>query len=399
MNLTDKQVQHLVKPGRYNAGITGLHLRVVSKEKKYWVLRYSLGNKRHDYGLGKYPDLKLAEARFKAVEANKLLSEGIDPITHKNKRLDAIKQECEKPLFKAFAIECVNKKKGEWRNKKHGDQWISTLNEYVFPLIGNKHLDEITTKDVLKILNPIWTTKTHTAQRVRGRVEWILGSATTQGLRDGINPALWRGHLITVLPSPQKIAKTKHHAALPYQQIFEFMSELREMDHVSALALEFTILTATRTAETLGAKRSEIIDNIWTIPADRMKANKEQRIPLVQRALDIIEIAKSRDPNSEYIFSHNNKKYSNMAMLVLTRRMGYKITVHGFRSTFRTWTEEETTHPESVAKKALAHTIKDKVDEAYNRGDLLKKRMVMMDDWASFCSKPYKNNVLQLKTA
>jgi len=399
VNLTDKQIQHLDIPGRYTAGIKGLHLRVLDKDKKYWILRYTTGSKRRDYGLGKYPETKLAEARCKAVEANKLLNEGKDPIEQKKKLSAATKQDLSKPLFKEFAIACVNKKKGEWRNEKHGDQWVNTLKQYVFPYIGDKHLDEITTQDMLRILNPIWSTKTHTAQRVRGRVEWILGSATTQGLRDGNNPALWKGHLITVLPSPQKIAPTKHHAALPYQEVYEFISELRNMDHISALALEFTILTGARTSETLGAKRSEVIGNLWTIPAGRMKANKEHRVPLVQRALDILKIAQSRDPASEYLFSHSGKRYSNMAMLELTRRMGYKITVHGFRSTFRTWSEEETYHSDAVAKKAIAHKLKDKVDEAYNRGDLLQKRMALMEDWFSFCNKPYKNNVLQLKSA
>lgn len=399
MNLTDKQIQHLDVPGRYNAGITGLHLRVINKNKKYWILRYTVGSKRRDYGLGKYPDVKLAEARFKAVEANKLLNQGQDPIDLKKNVMAKLKHDISKPLFKEFAINCVNKKKGEWRNEKHGDQWINTLKQYVFPYIGDKHLDEITTQDILKILNPIWTTKTHTAQRVRGRIEWILGSATTQGFRDGTNPALWKGHLMTVLPSPQKIAPTKHHTALPYQKIYEFVCELKEMDSISALALEFTILTGSRTSETLAARRAEVVGNLWTIPAERMKANKEHRVPLVQRALDIIQIAQSRDPNSEYLFSHSGKKYSNMAMLELTKRMGYKITVHGFRSSFRTWSEEETYYPEGIAKRAIAHTIKDKVDEAYNRGDLLRKRMAMMEDWHSFCNKPYKNNVLQLKKA
>jgi integrase len=204
---------------------------------------------------------------------------------------------------------------------------------------------------------------------------------------------------MTVLPSPSKVAKTKHHPALPYQQIAEFVEKLRQMDCLSALALEFTILTAARTEETLAAKRNEIKDELWTVPAERMKAGKEQRVPLVPRVLEILKISKDLDPDSEYLFSRNGRRLSNMAMLALVKGMGYKITVHGFRATFRTWSEEETMHHDSLAKKALAHTIKDKVDEAYNRGDLLKKRLKLMQDWSKFCGSVPLKNVNHLKAA
>ena len=204
---------------------------------------------------------------------------------------------------------------------------------------------------------------------------------------------------MTVLPSPRKIAKTKHHPSLPYHQIGEFVAKLRQMDCLSALALEFTILTAARTEEALAAKRKEIKDELWTVPAERMKAGKEQRVPLVPRAIEILRIAKHMDPDSEYLFSRNGRRLCNMAMLALVKGMGYKITVHGFRATFRTWTEEETMHHDSLAKKALAHTIKDKVDEAYNRGDLLKKRLKLMEDWAEFCDTRTQTSIVNIRAA
>ena len=399
--LTEFKIKSIKEIGRYTDGsVKGLHLWVNSSNNKYWILRFTLNGKRQDMSLGVYPNISVKVAHNKAIDAKRLVDNGINPITQKKV---FIKEKCEeqrkKVIFKDFALQCIEDKKKEWRNEKHGQQWIYTLREFAFPIIGTKTLDEVTTTDILKILKPIWLTKTHTAVRLRGRLEWILGSATTQGLRDGLNPALWRGHLITVLPSPNKIAKTVHHAALPYNQIGQFVAELRELDCLSALALEFTILTATRTSETIGAKTCEIDGNIWTIPAERMKANKEQRIPLVPRALEILTISKYRDPESEYLFSNNGGRLSNMAMLQLIKGKGYKITVHGFRSTFRTWCEEETAHNDSIAKMALAHTIKDKVEAAYQRGDLLKKRLRLMQDWAKFCDTKQQTNILNFKVA
>ena len=399
--LTELQVKSMVRIGRHADGmVKGLHLWVKSPKHKYWILRYSLNGKRKDMSIGAYPKKSIKEARNEAIDAKRLVDNGIDPAGNKKLVLEAnIEREQKKLLFENFALQCIEEKANEWRNQKHAQQWVYTLKEFAFPLIGNKSLDSITTNDILSILKPIWLTKTNTAVRLRGRLEWILGSATTQGYRDGLNPATWRGHLMTVLPSPSKIAKTRHHPALPYQQVGEFVAKLRQMDCLSALALEFTILTAARTEETLAAKRNEIKDELWTIPAERMKAGKEQRVPLVPRALEILKITKHLDPNSEYLFSKKNKRLCNMAMLALVKGMGYKITVHGFRATFRTWSEEETMHHDSLAKKALAHTIKDKVDEAYNRGDLLKKRLKLMEDWAKFCNTHSQINVFNFKVA
>ena len=386
MKLNDKTITHLTKPGRYTDSIQGLHLWLKSPTQKYWILRFTDQNKRHDHSLGKYPDLSLQGARAKAVELKKQLMNRISPFEVKKREATAIKaEEKEIPLFKDYAIQCIDAKRPTWRNLKHGDQWLNSLKDYAFPFIGNKKIDEITTEDILNILDPIWNIKTTTASRLRGRLEWILGSATTRGLRQGMNPAIWRGHLNTALGEPNKVSKPQHHAALPFSELPQFINELNQMNCLSALALEFTILTATRTSETLGAKRNEIQGDIWIIPAERMKCEKEHRIPLVPRAFEILAIAKQRNPDSEYFFSIKRSRVSNMLMLKLVKDMGLNITVHGFRSTFRDWVSERTDHSSELAEKALAHVIKNKNEAAYRRGDLLEKRKNLMQDWCNFC--------------
>jgi integrase len=260
-------------------------------------------------------------------------------------------------------------------------------------------LDEIDTDDILKILTPIWKSKTETASRLRGRLEWILAGACTRKLRDGMNPALWRGHLQTILPAPKKMMEVRHHPALAYRALPEFLVRLRNKDSVAALALEFAILNACRTGEVLGGLRSEIDGDIWTISANRMKARKEHRVPLTSRSLEILAIAKAMDEDSQYLFSRNGKPLSNMAMPMLLRRLNKCVTVHGFRSTFRDWVSEETQHSPEVAEMALAHTIKNKVEAAYRRKDLLDRRRILMQDWLDFCNSQQFNNVTTLLAA
>ena len=398
--LKHTEVKNITEMGRHSVGgIEGLHLWIKSNTSKYWILRYTLSGRRSDISLGPYPELTLKEAREKAVDAKKLVSQGKDPIAIKKSLKTSLQLQPQKISFKDFALQCIDDKKSEWKNKKHAEQWVYTLKEFAFPKIGNKAINEITTTDILGILRPIWQNKTHTAMRLRGRIEWILSSATVHGYREGPNPALWRGHLITTLPSPDKIAKTVHHAALPYEDMGDFIKRIRHLDCLSSLALEFTILTASRTEEVLAAKRDEIQAGMWIVPAERIKTKKEHRVPLTPRAIEILNIAKQSDPNSEYLFSRNNKRLSNMAMLSLVKGMGYKITVHGFRATFRTWSEEETAHDPAIAKRALAHTLGDKVDEAYNRGDLFKKRLMLMEDWAKFCNSESQTNGFNIKVA
>ena len=382
---TDPYVKNLTQPGRYtDASTPGLNLNIKRNGRKYWAFRYLHAEKRSDLSLGVYPDIGLKEARKRAIQARNQLLQGQRPMaTWKAATAPALPSQ---PLFRDFAIECIENKKSEWSNPKHTDQWSNTIEQYANPVIGNLPLDEIDTEHILQILTPIWHTKTETATRVRGRIEWILASATTRRLRSGLNPATWRGHLETILPKPTKIRAVKHHVALAYAELPKFMARLKDMNGIAALALEFLILNVNRTGEVLGALRSEVMsDGLWVIPASRMKAGKEHRVPLCQRSLDILAVAKSLDPDSQYLFSKDGKPLSSMAMSMLLRRMKVSVTVHGFRSSFRDWVAEETDHSPEVAEMALAHTIRNQVEAAYRRGDLLSRRRVLMNDWQNYC--------------
>lgn len=399
---TDTFVRNLKAIGRYTDSATqGLNLQLKTGGGKYWTLRYQFMGKRYDVSLGSYPTITLKEARVRATTSRNELNQGIRPSKPWKPKL-AEKHDNKIVLqttFSEFSKECIDKKRAEWRNEKHVAQWYATIEKYANPVIGHKQLDEIDTDDVLKILSPIWHTKTETASRLRGRIEWILASATTRKLRSGLNPATWRGHLETILPKPNKIKQEEHHKALPYQDIPEFIGKLKEMDGVAALALEFLILNANRTGEVIGGLRNEInSNNIWVIPKNRMKANREHRVPLGCRSLELLENAKLLDPESEYLFSNNAKPLSNMAMSMLLRRMDSKITVHGFRSSFRDWVAEETTHSPEVAEKALAHSITNKVESAYRRGDLIEHRKRLMTDWESYCQTGHWGNVYHIES-
>lgn len=397
--LTYVQIAKTTKPGRYFDGGTGLHLLVKSATKKYWVFRFKFNGARQDMGLGVFPRVSLADARKASYEARVLLDGGTNPLTRKSAGKAAEAAVVAKRItFKDFALECIEAKRPEWRNQKHGDQWVFTLTEYAFPVIGEKTLDQIDTEDVLEILQPIWTTKTETASRLRGRIERILSAATTRKLRSGVNPALWRGHLDTLLAQPKKVTKVKHHTALPIAELPKFIENLQGRDAIAALALEFCILTAARTGEVTGARRSEVVDNLWTVPAERMKAGRTHRVPLVPRALAILEKTKSQDPESNYLFSRRGRPLSNMAMLTLLARMKCNVTVHGFRSTFRDWVSEATRHSPELAEMALAHTIGNKVEAAYRRGDLLEARRQLMLDWEDHCMGSF-GKVIALKAA
>ena len=398
---TDPYIRNLKIKGRYTDSATqGLNIQVKVNGAKYWTFRYLYQGKRHDLGLGTYPAITLKDARARATAARNEINQGSCP-TAKWKPTAPVNQPAEpenRPTFSNFAKSCIDNKKAEWRNAKHGAQWYATIKDYADPVIGEKHLDEIDTDDILKILNPIWHIKTVTASRLRGRIEWVLASATTRKLRTGLNPATWRGHLETILPKPNKIKEEEHHKALPYQDIPEFIGKLKEMDGVAALALEFVILNANRTGEVIGGLRSEVNTNgLWVIPKDRMKAHREHRVPLGKRSLELLQIAKSLDPNSDYLFSYNGRALSSMAMSMLLRRMGYDITVHGFRSCFRDWVAEETIHSPEVAEKALAHAIANKVESAYRRGDLIEHRKRLMGDWENYCQTGLWGNVVALE--
>ena len=399
--LTDIFVKNLAKPGRFtDQTVTGLNLQVKPNGGKYWIFRYVYAGTRYDLSLGAYPGITLREARIRATAARAQLNKGDRPeATWRVKRQIVRPKANEVPLiFKDFAAECIATKRAEWRNPKHAEQWVSTIEKYANPVIGHKPLADVDLEAILKILTPIWHNKTVTAVRLRGRLEWVLACATTRRLREGPNPAAWRGLIETILPNPQKIKNEEHHAAMPYADVPAFLRQLRERDGIASLALEFLILNASRTGEVIGGRRVEISQNgIWTIPGSRMKAGKDHRVPLTQRSMDLLQVARSLDPGSEFLFSSKGKPLSNMAMAMLVRRMGRNETVHGFRSSFRDWVSEETLHSPEVAEKALAHTIPNKVEAAYRRGDLLEPRRRLMEDWAQYCLSGFTHKVVKIE--
>lgn len=397
-NLDYQTTANLKLPGRYTDTKTkGFQLLVKPSGAKYWLLRFALNGKRQELGLGSFPEIMPKQAREMAQEARVLINKGINPVEQKRNSKEALMSK--RKTFGEFASECISNKQAEWSNDKHINQWINTIKTYAFPFIENKPINEVDTEDILKILTPIWSSKTETASRLRGRLEWILSAATALKLRSGMNPAIWRGHLQTILPKPAKIAKVKHHKALPYRAVPELIARLKQIDGVSALALEFTILNASRTGEVIGGLKKEIEGDIWTIPADRMKARKEHRLPLCDRSIELLAIASAMDEGSPYLFSKNGKPITNMAMPMLIRRMNLDVTIHGFRSTFRDWVSEETNHSPEVAEMALAHTIRNKVEAAYRRGDLLERRRQLMQDWQGYCSSNQTCNVINIKAA
>jgi integrase len=401
IKLDYQTVKNLKAPGRYtDALVKGLHIWVKPNGTKYAIFRYNFNSRQHNICLGPFPSLSISEARIKAQQYRDQIDSGTNPMKIKNDAKKQLKQvQTSKITFREFAAECVKTKRAEWTNQKHGDQWEYTLEEFAYPIIGDKHLDEISMEDILEILTPIWTTTTETASRLRGRLEWILAAATTRKLRSGINPAQWKNYLQTILPAPNKVKKVVHHKALPYRQVPELIANLREMATMASLALEFTILNASRTGEVIYGLRVEVMGDIWTIPASRMKARKEHRVPLCQRSLDILAIAKAMDGESKYLFSVKGKNLTNMAMAMMLRRAKVDSTVHGFRSSFRDWVSEETNHPSEVAEMALAHAIENKVEAAYRRKDLLEKRRALLLDWEAYCSNPVLSNIIQLQAA
>jgi len=390
--LTALTVGRPLKPGMYADG-AGLYLQVTGAGAKSWVFRFSLHGKAREMGLGSLSAVSLADARTKAAECRRLRQDGMDPIDARKARREQAALDAAKSLtFKEASARYIASHKAGWRNEKHVTQWENTLATYAEPVIGRLSIQAIDTAVVLKVLEPIWKTKPETASRVRGRIEAILDWAKVRGLRQGENPARWRGHLDHLLPAKAKVRRVKHHAALPYAELPDFIAKLRSQEGVAARALEFTVLTAARTGDTIGAVWDEVntSDKAWTVPGERMKAGREHRVPLSSRALAIL-----RDDHdlrtSDYVFPGGkaNKPLSNMAMTEVLRRMGRgDITVHGFRSTFRDWAAERTNFPSEVVEMALAHAVGDKVEAAYRRGDLFEKRRRLMAEWATYCNTP-----------
>lgn len=385
-------VSRLTTPGlHFVGGVSGLALQVLPSGGRTWVLRATMGGKRRDMGLGGFPDVPLADARQAARKARELIREGRDPIEEARAAISARRASQLKDLtFKEAALAYVAAHEAAWRNAKHANQWKSTLETYAYPKMGSLLVRDIELLHVLSALEPIWSTKTETATRLRGRIELVLDWATARGHREGLNPARWRGHLDKLLAKPSKISRVSHHAALPVDQIGGFVAELRQVSGMGARALEFAILTAARSGEVRGATWSEIDLNtgVWTVPADRMKAGREHRVPLSPAAVSLLG-ALPRLDGSELVFAApRGGLLSDMTLTAVLRRMKVAAVPHGFRSTFRDWASERTNYPRDAAEMALAHTIGDKVEAAYRRGDLFEKRRRMMVDWADFCARP-----------
>ena len=359
---------------------------------KSWLFRYSRFGKDTWLGLGSYPDVTLSEARDLATNERKKQRQGIDPLTDKHARRRAARTAHENMLtFAECAEKYVDSQAAGWSNPKHVAQWRSTLKKIAGPVIGHLPVDQVDTPLVLRCIEPIWTTKTETANRLRGRIESVLDWSAVRGYRKGENPARWRGHLDKLLPRPSKVAQIKHHAALPFIDVGQFMQQLRKDTGVASRALEFLVLTAARTNEVILAQWSEIdlASSVWVVPAEHMKAKRKHRVPLTAAAVDTLKAVKGLD--STYVFPGHKRgsHLSNAAMLQVLKRLNRAgITVHGFRSTFRDWCAESTNYPAYVAEMALAHALQDKTEAAYRRGDLFEKRIRLLADWARFCNKP-----------
>jgi integrase len=386
--LTARAVSNIDRPGLYGDG-AGLYLQVGPTGTKSWLFRYMRHGKARAMGLGSVRTVGLSKARTLAAGCRQELLDGKDPIAvRQSERNERKISEARTTTFKECAESYVETHRTAWKSDKHKQQWENTLRDYVFPTLGRLPVAVIDTDLVLKCLTPIWTKKTETATRVRGRIESILDWATASKLRQGENPARWRGHLENLLPAPTKLAPVNHHPALPYAELPAFITALRACSGVAARAFEFTILTASRTNEVLGARWDEfdLKQAIWTIPAERMKMGHEHRAPLSRSAQAILgEMLKMKQ--SDFVFPGNidGKPLSNMALLMTLRRMKRPdLTAHGFRSTFRDWAAEKTSFAREVAEMALAHAIEDKVEAAYRRGDLFDKRRKLMEAWAKF---------------
>jgi integrase len=390
--LSALEVSRLKAPGLVSVGgVPGLSLQISATGARSWILRVKVGSKRRDMGLGPYPGVTLAQAYEKARSARATIEQGEDPILTRERAQSQLRAaQASAITFKQAAERFIDAKAPEWRNPKHRAQWAATLESYAYPVIGNLDVKDVTDNHVLQIIEPIWTTKTETATRVRGRIENVLDWATAKKYRTGENPARWRGHLDKLLSAPKKTTAVVHHEAIPVDAAPEFHAKLKERKGTAARALEFILLTATRSGETRGAVWPEIdLDKgIWTIPANRMKAGREHRVPLTASMVELLQ-SLPRMEGVELVFpSAKGVRLSDMAITQVMRRMGLTAVPHGLRSTFRDWVAEKTSYPRDLAEKALAHTLTDAVEAAYQRGDMFQKRQKMMESWGQFLATP-----------
>jgi len=407
--LSSAKVRH-AKPGLHSDG-GNLWLQVTESKdgkqlNKSWLLIFKspVTGKQRQMGLGPLSTVGLGEARDAARECRKLLLERKDPIEERNKeRASRLVAAAKSKTFDQCATDYMASHESGWRNAKHRDQWRTSLETYAYPTLGKLPIADIDTGLVMQVLHPMWNGKAETASRVRGRIESILDWATTSGHRKGENPARWKGHLANLLPSRRKVQKVEHLAAMPYAALPEFLIELRARGGIAAQALEFLILTACRTGEVLGARWDEIdfATKAWTIPGSRMKDGRPHRVPLTQGALDILEGVRNLDSPLVFPGTREGKPLSDLTLLRAFQRMGYDLTVHGFRSAFKDWCSERTSYPNHVVEAALAHAIPSGVEAAYRRGDLFEQRRRLMDEWARYCSMPapVADNVVSMAAA
>jgi integrase len=390
--LKDMQIRRLSKPGSYPDG-EGLYLQVRTSGAKDWFYRYEVDGKGRKRGLGSYPTISLEQARDDALECRQLRQQGIDPVDYaKAQRQKEALDEAKSFTFKECALAYINSHQQGWKNRKHESQWRNTLDTYAYPTIGDIGVQDIDIGLVLDVLEPIWYEKTETASRVRQRIENILDWATVKQYRSGDNPALWRGRLDKLLPKRVKVQKPIHFPAMDYRDLPGYFQALRKRDSVATRALAFTILTAARNGEARAVTSDELDlkGKVWTIPDNRMKADREHRVPLSAEALKIIkEMEPFKRHTDHFIFpgQAHAKPISEASLLKIVKQQDKTLTVHGFRSTFRDWCAEQTSFPREVAEAALAHSIRDKTEAAYQRGDLFEKRRQLMDQWMQYCLK------------
>lgn len=385
--LTTIQVKNLKVPGRYSDG-GGLYIYVKSPDRRYWVFRYRdrVTGKHRDKGLGPLDDVSLKMARDKARSCRNSLRDHIDPIDKdKQERMDAIIERSRQISFGECAKRYIEAHRADWHNKKHASQWTSTIETYCEPILSLSVAD-VDTRLVLQCIEPIWSTKTVTATRVRQRIESVLDWATVRKYRAGENPARWKGHLNKLLAMPSKLKKVKHLPALDYKKMGEFMAKLRKLDDLAARALELQILTATRPGEVVGSSWDEfnLQDALWTIPAERMKAGKEHHVPLSKQAVELMNTLPKGD---DFVFTgiSTGRHLTTEVELKCLKSIEPNVTSHGFRSTFRDWAADCTNHQREVCEHALAHQLQDKAEAAYSRSSQLAKRERLMTDWANFC--------------
>ena len=413
--LSALSVAKIKETGRYSVGgVDGLCLNVEGGSR-VWILRAIVGKRldkdgklkphRRDIGIGPYPEVSLAEARVKAIELRSQIRNGIDPITHKREKLEKLHiQKLRDRSFRECAEVVIANKTRELKNQKHIGQWSSTLETYIYPVLGDRVIGSITKVDIAKVLEPIWAEKNETAKRLRGRIETIFDYAKAMEYFEGDNPAEWKGNLEPILGNLKQVSRP--HPSLPYDQVAEFVLHLRQKDGISPKALEFTILTACRSGEIFRATWQEIDfeNKVWIIPKERMKVEKEHRVPLSEPAIKLLKSIQADTQSQGYIFPapRNGGMLSDMSLTALIKRMheqklkenglGYIdskqnriITTHGFRSTFRDWSADQTEYPREVCEHVLAHKLPDEVEAAYLRGTYLEKRKGLMADWAEFC--------------